>query len=494
LNKARSGFKTVIQPRLAGLRASRRAFLKAAVLVPAVKLALPALGAVVEAPPGRAVPWPAEVTAFLEAKERQARGLAGKLELEVAPEIWSYFAAARKADRETTSKLYGLFVPGRSAEGYKPLAGVRTPLFQTVLEVELVLECFCEGEPKYAAAFGRDIVASVPPGSVYFGGTDAGRGLPTAFAKSHARGEPFFILTQSTLTDNNYLAYLRAMYGQSLSVPAREDSLHCSEDYMKEARARWKHDQDFPKEPRQLKPDEEVRIVNGHFELSGPGVISGINGLLARLIFDQNPKREFYLEESAPVEWMYPRLAPHGLIMKIHRAPLASLTPEMLAQDRLFWLAQAKGLIGDWLQPDTTVQQVCAFAERVFVRKDLAGFRGDALFVKSARACRMYSRLRSTIGGVYAWRLRASAADDNSKSAQETERYGNEAEFAFKQAYAMCPSSPEALFRFVNLLLLADRVDEALLLAQTSLKVEPAVGRLKSLVAQLEQMKKAQQP
>jgi len=33
-----------------------------------------------------------------------------------------------------------------------------------------------------------------------------------------------------------------------------------------------------------------------------------INGLLAKIIFDKNPNREFYIEESFPLDWMYPYL------------------------------------------------------------------------------------------------------------------------------------------------------------------------------------------
>ena len=46
-----------------------------------------------------------------------------------------------------------------------------------------------------------------------------------------------------------------------------------------------------------------------------------INGLLAKIMFDKNPDREFYIEESFPLDWMYPYLEPHGLIFKINRQP-----------------------------------------------------------------------------------------------------------------------------------------------------------------------------
>jgi len=60
------------------------------------------------------------------------------------------------------------------------------------------------------------------------------------------------------------------------------------------------------------------------------------------------------------------------------------------------------------------------------------------------------------------------------------------ADLAFRQAYALCPSSPEALFRYVNLLLADKRLDDAILLAETSLQLDPENQQIKDLVENLE--------
>ena len=41
-----------------------------------------------------------------------------------------------------------------------------------------------------------------------------------------------------------------------------------------------------------------------------------------------------------------------------------------------------------------------------------------------------------------------------------------EADFAFRQAFALCPYSPEAIFRYVQLLLQFNRLDDAQLIAE----------------------------
>ena len=130
-----------------------------------------------------------------------------------------------------------------------------------------------------------------------------------------------------------------------------------------------------------LRPGENVKTseVDGHprVEVSGQVAVMSINGLLTKVIFDHNPDREFYVEESFPLDWMYPYLEPHGLIMKINRQPLEQLPAETLAQDHEYWRKLVAGMLGDWLDEKTTVGEVAAFVERVYVQKNLKGFTGD---------------------------------------------------------------------------------------------------------------------
>ena len=64
-----------------------------------------------------------------------------------------------------------------------------------------------------------------------------------------------------------------------------------------------------------------------------------------------------------------------------------------------------------------------------------------------------------------------------------------EAEFTFRQAFAFCPYSPEALFRYVDLLLPLNRVDDALLLAETCLKLDRYNAQVIGLVGNLQSIK-----
>jgi len=333
-------------------------------------------------------------------------------------------------------------------------------------------------------AFGKGIIRSIPPGSIYFGGTDTGRGLITALSKSHAKGDPFFTVTQNALTDGRYLEYLRAMYGDVIRTPTTKDSTTAFAEYLADAQKRLDHDRKFPAEPRQIKPGEDVKVIDNHVQASGQVAVVGIRALLVKVMFDANPDREFYIEESFPLEWMSPHLVPHEWIFKLNRKPVESLTEEMVKKDREFWIRQQTQMIGAWLTPDTPVKDVCAFALKTFGRKEFSGFKGDRRFIDNVYAVKLYSKLRSSVGGIYNWRA------SNSKSPEEQKRMLAEADFAFRQSFAFCPYSPEAVFRYVNLLVSADRIEDALRVGETGQTIDPENSTFDNLVTEMTRIKR----
>jgi hypothetical protein len=297
----------------------------------------------------------------------------------------------------------------------------------------------------------------------------------TTLSRSHSTGDPFFTLTQNALADGLYLTYLREMYGDKISLPASEDSETTFQEYIADARRRL--------EQNKLKPGEDVRLDDGRIQVSGQVAVMSINGLLTKLIFERNPDREFYIEESFPLDWMYPHLSPHGLIMKIHREPLLELASEVVRKDHDYWTKYLTPILGNWLKEDTSVKDVCDFAERIFVSKQLKGFKGDPKFVQNDEACKTFSKLRSSQAGAYAWRA------EHAKSEREKERMRKAADFAFRESFALCPYSPEAVFRYINLLVSQARLDDALLIANTAIKLEPNNRQVTSLLSELKRMK-----
>ena len=91
---------------------------------------------------------------------------------------------------------------------------------------------------------------------------------------------------------------------------------------MADAQQRFEHDMRFTNEPRQIKPGEDIHPQQGSSQvsISGQVAVMSINGLLTKDIFDANPKHEFFVEESFPLDWMYPYETPSGIIMNIWTA------------------------------------------------------------------------------------------------------------------------------------------------------------------------------
>ncbi|MDB6015713.1 MAG: hypothetical protein JWR19_202 [Pedosphaera sp.] len=267
-------------------------------------------------------------------------------------------------------------------------------------------------------------------------------------------------------------------------TPSPEDSQQCFQRYMDDAQRRVDHDMRFPNEPRQIRPGEDVKVVDNRVQVSGQVAVMAINGLLTKVIFDHNPTNEFFVEESFPLEWMYPYLTPFGVIMKINREQVPEFTDETIKKDHDFWSQYSTRLIGNWITYDTSVKTITEFVERVYQQRDFTGFIGDRKFVRDDQAQKAFSKLRSSIGGIYAWRV------NNAKNPADQQRMIKEADFAFRQAFAFCPYSPEAVFRYVQLLAQVGRFDDAILVANTCLKLDPNNGAVKDLVAQLDNIKK----
>ncbi len=274
---------------------------------------------------------------------------------------------------------------------------------------------------------------------------------------------------------------------REILTPSNDDSQKAFQEYIGEAARRLQHDRDFPNEPKQVKPGEGVTFTkDGRVQVSGQVAVMAINALLAKVIFDKNPDHEFFIEESFPLDWMFPYLTPFGIIMKINRQPLPEITADMVQRDHEFWSKYSERLIGNWITYDTSIKEICDFAKRTFLRHDFTGFKGDPKFVRDDFAQKAFSKLRSAIGWIYGWRVSYECPPEHRpKTPAEQLRVTKEAEFALKQSYAYCPFSPEALHKLVTLLLNAQRVDEAKLVAETSLEFDPGNPIFQSYANQL---------
>ncbi len=411
-------------------------------------------------------------------------------------------------------------------------------------------------KPPFTHADKTPIYPDMPFNTILFGGTDPGRFNPTymifceSFIPASKKVDPTFdrrdvyLITQNALADGTYLSYIRAHYNRStqidppffvnflrsqreeeegrtnllarmfvpldryftdlgarieaqrrkdgvypmkeISTPSLKDSEKAFADYIADAQRRLQHDMQAPNEAKQIKPGEDVKIVDNRVSVSGQVAVMAINGLLTKVIFDNNPTNEFYVEESFPLDWMFPYLTPYGIIMKINRQPVPEISEKMVRDDHEFWSQYSARFTGNWIQYDTPVKDVCAFAEQVYLRRDFSKFSGDPKFVRDDNAQKAFSKLRSAIGGIYFWRL------SQSKSTVENQRMIKEADFAFKQAFAFCPYSPEAVYKYVNLLINVNRSEDAQEIVRTAVKFDPENVAMRGLLQNIEDIRKGQ--
>ena len=409
-----------------------------------------------------------QLKSFVTEKEAQADSSTN----EPLPWYAAFLAAVNAGDWQTASNLddQARSLPYTDARAH----GTRREIMK---EISGAMDAFGPGDEKYVDQFASEIIGSIPPGSIYFGGTDPGRFIITAMQKSQIKGDPFFTLTQNQLADGGYLEYASHMYGGRLYIPTVEDSQKCFNDYYADVQQRMQHGQ--------LKPGEDVSVNpdTGKMTVSGQVAVMEINALLVKVIFDNNTNRDFYIEESYPLDWMYPYLEPHGLIFKLNHVPLDDLSDETVQKDHDYWSKTIKPMIGDWLTDDTSVADVAAFGQRVFLHHDFSGFTGDTNFVLNSYSYRSFSKLRSSIGGLYAWRAK------NSDDTAEKARMIRAADLAFRQACALCPESPEAVFRYAQFLADQDRIHDALLIADTAESFNSST-QFEGLVTSLKQYEK----
>ncbi len=291
--------------------------------------------------------------------------------------------------------------------------------------------------------------------AIFFGGTDPGRFVPTYMIYSaHVRPD-VYLITQNALADNTYMSVMRDLYGDQIWIPSPLDNNMAFQMYIKN-------------------DGQSADVSGGRVQVQGVAAVMKINGYLSKMIFDHNqyltetktdeatrpvgsavvyedpqmdpetgmpPARTFYVEESYAMQWMYPYLTPHGLIMKVNNKP-TPITDEMIKNDTDFW---------NW------------YCDRLL---------NDGKFMRDIVARKSFSKLRSSIAGLYAARGRVK-----------------EAEAAFRQAIALYDLSPESNYRLADLLAREGRFDEAVAMFDEFLEKDENNTQAAAFRDQLEQRK-----
>jgi thioredoxin-like negative regulator of GroEL len=93
---------------------------------------------------------------------------------------------------------------------------------------------------------------------------------------------------------------------------------------------------------------------------------------------------------------------------------------------------------------------------------------------------------------MYAWRLGPDCPEElRPKTDAEFKMLLRETDFAFRQAIAFCPYSPEAVFHYVNMLVTLHRLDDAIMLVATWRKLDPYNAQVNEVLQHLWDMRQS---
>ena len=203
----------------------------------------------------------------------------------------------------------------------------------------------------FAWEYGHDMLAELPPDAVVFGGTDAGRFIPTYMifgesfeAERHKKDPEFdrrdlYLITQTQLLARFYRSYIRDHYGESRPEPGPVGRL-------------LGRGEAYPEKPLQLPTENDVAVMIQ--ELSARGqTIDLLASEVARWIYLANKdSHTFFVEEGVQMPWTAPLAIPAGPFYRLADAPLEALTAEQIEADRSYWHRRTRTLLADPLFED----------------------------------------------------------------------------------------------------------------------------------------------
>lgn len=370
----------------------------------------------------------AKLAQFARSRRELALALARRHGIAVPDEVERFFAAVESGDWDRISAaftaIHGGDTSGSQHSGRTPEV---SKLWPAILDAFGVAEQVHEWPAQQLLDYGNAILDSLRPGMVYVGGTDNGRWIPELLNETSG-GERHIILTQNALADLTYLDYVDLQYGERFQALTSEDSQRAFADYVADASRRFTHDRDFPEEPKQLRPGEQVTMSeDGRISVGGQVAVMAINGKLLEALRTKNPELTFAVQESSPLEGTYADALPLGPLMELGaRTDENTFTAERAAETSAYWQQAAGEILAD---PAT------------------AG---------SPAALKSYSHDAVSAGNLL-------AAHGHTAQAEET----------YQLARQLWPDNPEPVFKLGELLDRSGRTDDARRLVEEFLRSHP---------------------
>jgi hypothetical protein len=353
------------------------------------------------------------------------------LEIKVPPEYEKFFDVAETGDWDQLHRAFESLFANR--ENWTKEMALLSPLIRETYGVNEVAH---DWPAQQLLDYGQTVLSSLRPEMIYVGGTDPGRFIPT-LCNETSDADHHVVLTQNAFADSSYLDYIRFLYSDQLNIASAEDSQRAFQDYIADATRRLAHDQQFPNEPKQIRPGENVRNSDGRVEVSGDVAVMAVNERILQAIMEKNPNAAFALEESFALKSTYADATVLGPLMELRAQN--SLTPEVATESAAYWNGIAQRLPSS--PSDPSVENVL----------------------------KAYSKMAAAQA--------ALLLDHN---------YPAQAEANFQVANQLWPSSPEAVYGYTELLVSQGRVNDAINVALNATKAAPNNSQFRDLVQRLQ--------
>src|SRR2546423_715678 len=288
-----------------------------------------------------------KVSEFVRSRRDIVRGIGRRTQKEIPAEIERFFDALESGDwEEIEAQWKALSTRSGQYEGSTHSPEL-DPFWAAVLDAYGVAEQAHIWPAQKLLDYGNAILDSLRPGMVYVGGTDNGRWVPELLNETSGL-DPHIIVTQNAFADSRYIEYMQTLYGERFSPLTSEDSQRAFQEYVTDAQRRLEHDQQFPNEPKQVRPGEAIRILDVKVQVSGQVAVMTINEKLLQTLMQKNPDLAFAMQESFPMRGTYADALPLGPLMELRALDGQNgFTPERAAQSLDYWRSTAQQLLSD---------------------------------------------------------------------------------------------------------------------------------------------------
>jgi hypothetical protein len=214
---------------------------------------------------------------FARSRRTFARALARRHNVQVAGDVERFFDAVEAGNwnniEAAFKKINGDDFSAGQSDARPP--GV-AQLWPAIIDAYGAAEQVHLWPAQQLLDYGNSVLGALGPGMVYVGGTDNGRWIPELLNDTSG-SDRHIIITQNGLAAGDYQDYLRLQYDGQLSNLSDDESQHAFSTYVSDAQKRLEHDQQFPDEPKQIRPGEDVRVVDGKVQVGGQVAVMAIN-------------------------------------------------------------------------------------------------------------------------------------------------------------------------------------------------------------------------